>query len=84
VVAAKRVKTPLAVGGGAAAGVLGGLVLRSRSSSRHSLFKNTELPWKDGKFDADAIASAAEGVESFGKQVGTIAKALKTQQNGKK
>jgi hypothetical protein len=83
---AKRAKTPLAIGGGAAAGVIGGLAIRKRANGRGfggSALKNAKLPFRDGKLDMDAVASAAESVESFGKQVGTIGKAIRAQ-NGKK
>jgi hypothetical protein len=85
VVAAKRVKTPLAVGGGAAAGIIGGLALRNRTNGSRfgSALRNVELPFRDGKLDLDAVASAAESVESFGKQAGTIATALRAQSSKK-
>ena len=79
--AAKRVKKPLAIGGGAAAGVLGGLALKHRAnSSRGGAFKNLKLPMSDGRIDPEAISAAGKRVETFGRQLNVVATALRAQQ----
>jgi hypothetical protein len=80
--ATRRIKTPLIVGGGALAGVLGGLALRHRTngSKFSGSIGGVKLPIQDGKVDLDAVGAAAERLESLGQQAGTVVSALRAQQ----
>ncbi len=81
--AAKQARTPLAVAGGAVAGVIGGLALRRRKS--HSkptarLAKDLLVPLRHGRLDADALARFGTRIEGFGRQLTAVSKALGSQQ----
>jgi hypothetical protein len=68
--------------GGAAAGVAGGLALRHRrngSGRRLRLPAGLGLPVKDIRIDPDAIASLGHWLEGAGRQISTVADALRSQ-----
>jgi hypothetical protein len=69
--AAERVKTPLIVGAGGVAGVVGGLVIKNRSG--HS--RSSGL-FSDGKLDFGAVKEAAQAVGSWSQQVAGFADAM--------
>ena len=88
--AAGKLKTPILVGGAALAGVAGGAAIRNRLSSTRSRglgqrLKNVALPKSSGgvdldaltKLDFDKIASAAERVGTYGRQIDEVAGAVR-------
>jgi hypothetical protein len=87
--AVAKAKKPLAVGGAAAIGVAGGLVLRDRvSQSRSQMLtkriKRVSLPKPPKNVDLDAlkkidfdkVSKAAERVGNYGRQVDEVASAV--------
>jgi hypothetical protein len=85
-----RVKTPLLVGGAAVAGAVGGAALKdrltgSRSNGLAKRFKGVSMPnptknvnlEKLTNIDFDKVASTAQKVGNYGRQVDEVASAVK-------
>ena len=81
VTAVEQAKTPVIVGGTAAAALVGGLLIRRHS--RDSAVRRIPLPIRDGKLDLAAIASAARKAGEFGQQLGDIGNAIERAQKHK-
>jgi hypothetical protein len=75
--AATRVKRPLIIGGSAAAGVIGGLLVHRQAtrSGRNGLSK-VSLPMRDGNLDLHGLAAAAHKAGDIGRQLDEIGGAI--------
>ena len=82
--AGSRAKTPLIVGGAAAAGLAGGLAVLNRRRASRGLVERVRLAvsGRDGTIDFESIAAAANGVSSFGERIAAVASALQRASEG--
>lgn len=81
---AERAGTPLIVGGAAAAGVIGGVLVHRRAARSPDGFTGISNLVRDGKLDLDVVAGAARRAGAMGQQLGEIGTAIERVERGKK